>query len=169
VPDKIRHQRIDDVAVDRDGSDCGHSHNDYSANSVRFTAGRLPVSLLVMITHIKFVSVPTTDQDRALAFYTEKLGFRLLTDQPSPDQGQRWIELRLGSSETHFVLFSAESGPKPGFSFNGALACDNVERTYQELTARGVDFTSPPQKEPWGTFAMFKDPDGNAFVLSSRG
>jgi catechol 2,3-dioxygenase-like lactoylglutathione lyase family enzyme len=121
-----------------------------------------------MITHVKFVSIPTADQDRALAFYTEKLGFKLLTDQPSGAGQQRWIELRLGSSDTRFVLFTADGGPKPGFTFNGALACDNVERTYQELVARGVVFAGPPQKEPWGTFASFKDPDGNAFVLSSR-
>ena len=120
-----------------------------------------------MIIHVKFVSVPTTDQDRSLAFYTEKLGFKLLTDQPF-DGKQRWIELRIGTSETRLVLFNAEGGPKPGSAFNGALACDNVERTYEELKGRGVEFTTPPKKEPWGTFAVFKDPDGNEFVLSSR-
>jgi catechol 2,3-dioxygenase-like lactoylglutathione lyase family enzyme len=101
-------------------------------------------------------------------FYTQKLGFKLVTDQPSNAGGQRWIELRLASSETRLVLFTAEGGPKPGFIFNGALACDSVERTYEELLARGVEFVAPPQKEPWGTFATFKDPDGNQFVVSSR-
>jgi predicted enzyme related to lactoylglutathione lyase len=61
-----------------------------------------------------------------------------------------------------------DKGPKPGSPFNGALACDNVERTYEELKARGVEFASPPKKEPWGTFAVMKDPDGNEFVLSSK-
>ncbi len=121
-----------------------------------------------MITHVKFVSVPTTDQDRALVFYTEKLGFAVATDQPSHAGEQRWIELRVGTSDTRVVLFTAPDGPKPGSPFNGALACDNVERTYQELRARGVAFDAPPKKEPWGTFAAFKDPDGNTFVLSSR-
>jgi predicted enzyme related to lactoylglutathione lyase len=55
----------------------------------------------------------------------------------------------------------ASTGPR-------ALACHNVEQTYQELHMRGVEFTAPPQKQPWGTFAVFKDPDGNTFVLSSR-
>ena len=119
-----------------------------------------------MITHVKFVSIPTSDQDRALAFYTERLGFKVLTDQPFGPQ--RWIELRIGSSDTRFVLFTTADGPRPGSSFAGALACDNVERTYDELTARGVEFVSPPKKEPWGTFAVMKDPDGNQFVLSSR-
>ena len=120
-----------------------------------------------MITHVKFVSIPTTDQDRSLRFYTEQLGFRVVTDQPFGG-GQRWIELRIGNSDTRFVLFTMTEGPKPGFQFNGALACDNVEKTYEELTARGVAFNGPPEKQAWGTFAVFKDPDGNQFVLSSR-
>ena len=120
-----------------------------------------------MITHVKFVSIPTTNQDRALAFYTEKLGFKLVTDQPF-DGTQRWIELRIGTADTRFVLFTAEDGPKPGTSFGGALACDNVQRTYDELSARGVEFVAPPREQPWGTFAIMKDVDGNQFVLSSR-
>lgn len=121
-----------------------------------------------MISHVKFVSIPTTDQDRALKFWTEQVGFKVLTDQPFSDT-QRWIELRIGSSDTRLVLFTFdESGLKPGGPFNGAMACDNVERTYEELVARGVEFLAPPAKQPWGTFAKFKDPDGNQFVLSSR-
>lgn len=121
-----------------------------------------------MISHVKFVSIPTIDQDRALLFWTERVGFRVLPDQPF-DESQRWIELRIGSSDTRLVLFEFDGdGLKPGSAFNGALACDNVERTYEELTGRGVEFVSPPEKQPWGTFAVFKDPDGNTFVLSSR-
>lgn len=121
-----------------------------------------------MISHVKFVGIATSDQDRALVFWTDKVGFRVLTDQPFDDT-QRWIELRIGSSETRVVLFTfGPDGPQPGGRFNGALAADNVETTYHELTAKGVEFVSPPQKQPWGTFAVFKDPDGNQFVLSSR-
>ena len=118
-----------------------------------------------VITHVKFINIPTSDQDRALAFYTDKLGFRVLTDQPHGD-GQRWIELRIGSSDTRVVLFRTTAQP-PG-SFYGTWACDNVERTYEELKARGVEFLSPPKKAPWGTFAMFKDIDGNQFILSPK-
>jgi predicted enzyme related to lactoylglutathione lyase len=124
--------------------------------------------MLVMITHVKFVSIPTRDQDRALAFYTEKLGFKVASDQPFNEK-QRWIELRIGGSETRLVLFTPDGHEdRIGGFFNGALSCDNVERTYDELKARGVEFTGPPKKEPWGTFAMFKDVDGNQFVLSSK-
>ena len=63
-----------------------------------------------MITHLKFVGIPTRNQDAALAFYTEKLGFRVLTDQPFDDT-QRWIELRVGQSDTRIVLFSTDGGP----------------------------------------------------------
>jgi predicted enzyme related to lactoylglutathione lyase len=121
-----------------------------------------------MVTHVKFVSIPTTDQDRALAFYTGKLGFKVVTDQPFNDK-QRWIELRIGSSDTRFVLFAMDSAMMaPGGHFNGALACDNVEQTHEELKARGVEFTTPPTKAPWGTFMVMKDPDGNQFVMSAR-
>jgi predicted enzyme related to lactoylglutathione lyase len=121
-----------------------------------------------MITHVKFVSIPSRDQDRALAFYTEKLGFKVLTDQPFDDK-QRWIELTIDGAETRFVLFTPDGQEdRIGGSFNGALACDNVEKTYEELKSRGVEFTGEPKRQPWGTFAIFKDPDGNQFVLSSR-
>ena len=120
-----------------------------------------------MISHVKFVSIPTRDQDRALKFWTECAGFRVLTDQPF-DEKQRWIELRVGSSETRIVLFQfGAQGLQPGMPFNGALACDNVEATHRQLSQRGVEFVQGPTAQPWGTFAKFKDPEGNLFVLSS--
>jgi predicted enzyme related to lactoylglutathione lyase len=120
-----------------------------------------------LITHIKFVSVPVSDQDRALAFYTEKLGFQISTDQPM-GPNQRWIELRIGNSPTRWVLFTPPGHEdRIGTFFNGSLACDNVEATFRQLTQRGVEFVEGPTSQPWGTFAKFKDPDGNTFVLSS--
>src|SRR3954469_16157068 len=121
-----------------------------------------------MITHVKFVSIPTRDQDRALAFWTEKVGFSVLSDQRFSDT-QRWIELAIRDSDTRLVLFTPEGHEdRIGSIFNGALACDDVEATYRRLSERGVEFDSPPQKQPWGTFATMKDADGNQFVLSSR-
>jgi len=122
-----------------------------------------------MITHVKFVSIPTRDQDRALAFYTEKLGFRLVTDQPFNEK-QRWIEMRIEKSDTRFVLFTPDGQEdRIGGFFAGALACDDVQATYRQLSRRGVEFLSEPQKQPWGEFVIMKDPDGNQFVLSSGG
>ena len=121
-----------------------------------------------MIVGVKFVSVPTRDQDRALAFYMEKLGFRLITDQPfGPDR--RWIELGIGHSDTRFVLFTPPGEQENvGGRFSGALACDDVEATHRQLTERGVAFEAPPTRQPWGVFAVMLDSEGNRFVLSSR-
>jgi catechol 2,3-dioxygenase-like lactoylglutathione lyase family enzyme len=121
-----------------------------------------------MITQVKFVGIPVQDQNRALAFYTEKLGFEIATDQPF-DQNQRWIELRIGRAQTGIVLFTpAGHEDRIGSFFNGSLAADDVQKTYEELSARGVEFDGPPQVQPWGTFAKFRDSEGNQFVLSSR-
>ena len=119
-----------------------------------------------MITHVKFLSIPIRNQDLALAFYTEKLGFRLVTDQPLNDKA-RWIELRIGGSDTRVVLMAADDSRIASFT-GSTLACDNVEKTYQELKERGVKFVSPPKQEPWGSYAVFEDLDGNKFVLSAK-
>ncbi len=121
-----------------------------------------------MIVNVKFVSVPTRDQDRALAFYTEKLGFRLITDQPFGPE-RRWIELGIGDSDTRFVLFTPPGEEnRVGARFSGALACDDVEATHRQLSERGVEFEAPPTRQAWGHFAIMLDSEGNRFVLSSR-
>ena len=118
-----------------------------------------------MITHVKFISIATRNQDLALAFYTEKLGFKLVTDQPH-DEKQRWIELRIGGSDTKVVLFTMDDS-RIG-SFAATFACDNVAKTYQELRDRGVSFKTPLTEEPWGSYAVFEDVDGNQLMLSSK-
>ncbi len=120
-----------------------------------------------MIKQLKFVGMPTRDQARARDFYVGKLGFEVSTDQPFNDK-QRWIELRIGTSSTRIVLFTPDGHEdRIGTFFNGSFACDDVQATYRQLTAKGVEFVSPPQKQPWGEFAILKDPDGNQLVLSS--
>jgi predicted enzyme related to lactoylglutathione lyase len=120
-----------------------------------------------MITHIKFVSVPVRDQNRALDFYTEKLGFTIITDQPF-DEKQRWIELRIPKAETRVVLFTPEGQEDRIGSFSPLVfACADVEETYAELKKRGVVFDGPPEKQPWGTFAKFRDSEDNQFVLGT--
>ena len=82
--------------------------------------------------------------------------------------GQRWIELSIPGGQTGIVLFTPEGHEdRVGSFFNGSFQCDDVDYTYRQMSAKGVEFTSPPKKEPWGTSAIFKDPDGNSFVLSS--
>ncbi len=120
-----------------------------------------------MIKGIKFLGVCVSDQDRAVKFYTEKLGLRIRTDQPFNEK-QRWIELQIPGAETGMVLFTPEGQEdRIGTFVNTSIACDNIDRSYEELKARGVEFSTPPTSQPWGKFAVFKDPDGNSFVLSS--
>jgi predicted enzyme related to lactoylglutathione lyase len=120
-----------------------------------------------MITHLKFISIPVADQARALKFYTEKLGFKVATDQEM-GPGKRWIELRIGKAETRWVLFTMEGEEgRVGSRMNCSIACDDVEATYRQLSERGVEFESPPQKQPWGSFMIMKDSEGNRFVVGS--
>ena len=92
-----------------------------------------------MIKRIKFLGIPVGDQDRALAFYTEKLGFRVLTDQQFSEK-QRWIELSIPGAETGVVLFTPDGHEdRIGTFLNTSWEVDNVEKTYSELQSKGVE------------------------------
>ncbi len=121
-----------------------------------------------MLKGIKFASIPVTDQDRALQFYTEKMGLRIMTDRPFDDK-QRWIELQIPGAETNVVLFTSpgHEGMIGSFS-NIVFHCDKIDKTYEELKSKGVEFVHPPKKEDWGSYVIFKDPDGNQFCLSAK-
>lgn len=120
-----------------------------------------------MIRGIKFVSIPVRDQEKSLKFYTEKLGFQIMTDQAFGTQ--RWLELGIAGAETGVVLFTPP-GQEDRIGKFQALSfwSDNVEKTYEQMKAKGVEFVQPPKKESWGTSAIFKDVDGNQFVLGSK-
>jgi predicted enzyme related to lactoylglutathione lyase len=121
-----------------------------------------------MIRRIKFLGIPVRDQERALAFYTEKLSFRVLTDQHF-SESQRWIELSIPGAETGIVLFTPQGHEdRIGTFVNTSWEVDSVEKSYAELLEKGVEFAGPPQKQPWGTFVMMKDSEGNQIVLSCR-
>jgi predicted enzyme related to lactoylglutathione lyase len=120
-----------------------------------------------MIKSIKFASIPVRDQDKALEFYTKKLGMKVITDSPF-DGKQRWIELGFQRADTKLVLFTAEGQEKMiGEFMNVTFCADDVEATATEMKAKGVEFVQEPQKADWGTAAIFKDVDGNQFVLST--
>jgi catechol 2,3-dioxygenase-like lactoylglutathione lyase family enzyme len=120
-----------------------------------------------MIRGVKFASIPVNDQDKALAFYTEKLGFRIVTDQPFNER-QRWLELGIPGAETRIVLFKFDNSLQPGMQMNFTFWTDDVEGTVRELRAKGVEITMEPKKADWGECAGFQDVDGNIFVLSSK-
>jgi predicted enzyme related to lactoylglutathione lyase len=123
-----------------------------------------------MIRKLKFVSIPVRDQDRAVDFYVNKLGFALVTDQPM-GPGQRWIEVRPPKGEAGVALFTPPGHENRVGTFTGiSLECDDVQKTYDELKAKGVEFEKPPKTESWGVAAIMRDSEGNQIVLStSRG
>jgi len=121
-----------------------------------------------MIKGIKFASIPTRNQDAALAFWTERMGFVVATDQPF-GEGQRWIELRIPGADTRLVLFTPTGHEARVGEFQSVTFwTDDVDATYAELQARGVETLGPPRKEDWGSAVLFKDVEGNSFVISSR-
>lgn len=121
-----------------------------------------------MIRGIKIVSIPVSDQDRALTFYSEKMGFKVATDQAF-GPGQRWIELLIPGSDVNLALFTPPGHESRIGGFQPlTFWCDDVFATANLLKSKGVELTEEPKKETWGTMAKFKDPDGNEFVFSSR-
>jgi catechol 2,3-dioxygenase-like lactoylglutathione lyase family enzyme len=121
-----------------------------------------------MIRGIKIVSIPVRNQDLSLKFYTEKMGFKVATDQPVGN-GQRWIELLIPGSDSSLALFTPPGHEDRIGGFQPmTFWCDDVFATAAALKAKGVELAAEPKKEVWGTMAKFKDPDGNEFVFSSR-
>lgn len=122
-----------------------------------------------MIKGIKFVSVPVKNQDAALQFYTDVLGFRILTDQEFIPGGQRWIELSIPGADTGLSLFTPPGHEDRIGTFQSiSFWCDDVYQTAETLKQRGAKFFQDPKKESWGTSAILEDLEGNKFVLSSR-
>jgi len=121
-----------------------------------------------MIRGIKFVGVPVRDQDVALKFYTEALGMKVMTDQPLTPQ-QRWIELKIPGADSGITLFTPPGlEDRIGHFQSISFWCDDVFAEAEALKQKGVKFTKEAATESWGTAAVFCDPDGNQFVLSSR-
>jgi catechol 2,3-dioxygenase-like lactoylglutathione lyase family enzyme len=135
-----------------------------------------------MITKLNHVSIFVLNQDSAYDFYINKLGFTVNTDAEMgpgkrwltvcpPDQPELEITLMLIDDG---MMFTSESAAamrdlvaKGTFGF-GVFECDDLLATYEELTAKGVEFTKPPTKEFYGFEALFKDDSGNWFSLGER-
>jgi catechol 2,3-dioxygenase-like lactoylglutathione lyase family enzyme len=138
--------------------------NSYFKGGVARSLKRFPM----MIRGLKFAGIPVTDQDRALAFYRDVLGFRVVTDQPM-DGNQRWIELRIPGTDTGVALFTPQGHEdRIGAYQNLSFWTDDVHKTFEELRSRGVEFEGEPAKQEWGTYVIFNDPDKNKFVLGTR-
>jgi catechol 2,3-dioxygenase-like lactoylglutathione lyase family enzyme len=135
-----------------------------------------------MITRMNHVSVFVLDQDSAYDFYVNKLGFSVHTDA-AMGPGMRWLTVCPPEQpELEISLMAIQDGmlfkdgaadqmrelvTKGTFGF-GVFECNNLEATYEELTARGVVFKKPPTREFYGYEALFADDSGNWFSLGEK-
>ncbi|GAA1074347.1 VOC family protein [Nocardiopsis metallicus] len=119
--------------------------------------------------HLQFAELPVSDQDRAKAFYTGKLGCRVVADASMGGEW-RWIELGFEGSDTalHFVPRENDA-PSPGPVL--VLVEDDVRGTVEALRAKDVEIVTEPEEAsymPGVTVAEFRDSEGNRMVLSER-
>jgi catechol 2,3-dioxygenase-like lactoylglutathione lyase family enzyme len=117
------------------------------------------------ISHVQVLSLPVTDQDRALRFYTDVLGFDVVHDVSMPVG--RWVQVRPPGAETSVTLVTWFDSMPPGTLRGLVLESDDLDRDVAELDRRGVSFADGIRKEPWGRYATFADPDGNGLTLQT--
>jgi len=122
------------------------------------------------------------DQDEALAFYTEKLGMEVRADVTLPEMGGfRWLTVGPpGQDDIAITLMAIPGAPvmddatgeqvralmAKGFAGAIFLTTDDVHASYEELKARGVEFSESPEERPYGIDSGFRDPSGNSFRLT---
>ncbi|MFD7230688.1 VOC family protein [Streptomyces sp. NPDC059881] len=115
------------------------------------------------ITHASFVTLPVSDQDRALAFYTDVLGFEVTADRRMPPG--RWLQVAPKGAQTVFTLSGPGMGGfEPGSARGIMLVTTDVDADCAKLAAAGVTVDGPSDV-PWGRMAGFTDPDGNGLML----
>jgi uncharacterized glyoxalase superfamily protein PhnB len=122
------------------------------------------------------------DQDEALAYYTEKLGMEVRVDVTLPEMGNfRWLTVApVGQDDVTIVLMPIPGPPvmdhetadqirellAKGFASTVFLTTDDCQAAYEELRARGVEFSSEPEERPYGIDVGFSDPSGNHIRLT---
>ena len=120
------------------------------------------------------------DQDEALDFWTNKVGFEVRQDITLPELGDfRWLTVGAPGQDVSITLMAIPGPPvmdedtkggveelmAKGFAGTVFLTTDDVRASYEELKGRGVEFTEAPSERPYGIDSEFRDPSGNAFRL----
>jgi catechol 2,3-dioxygenase-like lactoylglutathione lyase family enzyme len=134
-----------------------------------------------MLKSLTNVNVWVQDQDEALAFYTEKLGFELRQDVTVPELGNfRWLTVGLPGQDVALALmtvpgppvFDADTQAKlkelmaKGAAGGLFFSSDDVHASYEELKGRGVEFQGKPEQQPYGIDVGFRDPSGNQIRMA---
>ncbi|WP_446225487.1 VOC family protein [Nocardia sp. IBHARD005] len=133
---------------------------------------------MTTITNVSLVTVYVTDQDAAKQWYIDKLGFVETADVTMGDNGFRWVSI---AHPDHRELEVTLMVPGPPLTddladairraladgTHGALGLRTADcqKSYEELTAKGVEFIQPPSERPYGTEAIIRDNSGNWLVL----
>jgi uncharacterized glyoxalase superfamily protein PhnB len=133
---------------------------------------------MTSISNVSLVTVYVTDQDEAKQWYIDKLGFVEMTDVTMGENGFRWVSVA-HPDHTELEVTLMIPGPPLDDNLaeairralangtNGALGLKTVDcqKTFEELTAKGVEFVQPPAERPYGTEAIIRDNSGNWLVL----
>jgi predicted enzyme related to lactoylglutathione lyase len=122
------------------------------------------------------------DQDEALAFYTDKLGWEVRSDVTMPEMGDfRWLAVGPADQPDIAIVLMAIPGPPmfepetiaqitslmgKGCAGSLFLSTEDCQASYEELKAKGVEFSEPPEERPYGIDSGFHDPSGNSIRLT---
>jgi catechol 2,3-dioxygenase-like lactoylglutathione lyase family enzyme len=112
---------------------------------------------------LELVAVPVSDVDRAIAFYTKKIGFHLDHDHTISDE-LRFVQLTPPGSACSIALGKGIVDTPPGSVQGLQIVVSDVEAARAELVERGLD-VGEVQHFPWGDFVFFQDPDGNGWAI----
>ncbi len=118
------------------------------------------------ITQIGTVIVPVSDQDQAIAFYTDKLGFEKRSDTPFGN-GDRWVEVAPAGVETTIAIVKPRPGEPTGVDTRIALSSSDIDADHAELKARGVDVDEEIMRmgDPVPPMFFLRDQDGNKLFV----
>jgi predicted enzyme related to lactoylglutathione lyase len=122
-----------------------------------------------VIEGVSKVVIEVVDQARALAFWTETLGFELHQDTPYGEE--RWVEVRTPDKRLILVLSPRVDRSSPRDTLRTSdvfFYCDDLAETYEELRSCGVEFPQPPVELSFGWWSMFEDLEGNRYALHPR-
>jgi predicted enzyme related to lactoylglutathione lyase len=135
-----------------------------------------------MITRLSHATIYVLDQEEALKFYRDKLGFEVRNDM-TMDNGFRWITVGPKTQpDLKIILMAIKESPmfpadkaaqlrklvESGAMGAGVLDVDDCQKTYEELKAKGVQFMAPPTERFYGIEALLKDNSGNWFSMTQR-
>lgn len=121
-----------------------------------------------MLEKVAYTSVFVSDQDKALDFYTNALGFEKRIDNPATG-GPRFLTVGVDGQDFDLVLWPGTPGRAEPVGDHVPAAytieVSNCRQAFEDLKARGVEFKTEVLEHPWGSIAVFEDPDGNRLQI----